>query len=75
MSTGDTIKKVIESLKAKGANNVAAAFTHGVLSGEDAAAGLYRAGANYLISTNTINNEFSRVDVGPIIAAKLKEMI
>jgi ribose-phosphate pyrophosphokinase len=75
VSTGDTIKKVIESLRAKGANKIAAAFTHGVLSGEDAAAGLYRAGATYLISTNTINNEFSRVDVGPIIAQKLKELL
>ena len=43
VSTGDTIMKVIESLRAKGANKIAAAFTHGVLSGEDAAAGLYRA--------------------------------
>jgi ribose-phosphate pyrophosphokinase len=75
VSTGDTIKKVIESLRAKGASRIAAAFTHGVLSGEDAAAGLYRAGATYLISTNTINNEFSRVDVGPVIAQKLKEII
>lgn len=75
VSTGDTIKNVIESLRAKGANKIAAAFTHGVLSGEDAAAGLYRAGATYLISTNTINNEFSRVDVGPIIAKKLKEIL
>jgi ribose-phosphate pyrophosphokinase len=75
VSTGDTIKKVIESLRAKGANEIAAAFTHGVLSGEDAAAGLYRAGATYLISTNTIDNEFSRVNVGPIIASKLKELL
>jgi len=75
VSTGDTIMKVISSLKSKGANRIAAAFTHGVLSGEDAAAGLYRAGADYLISTNTINNEFSRVDVGPIIAEKLKEIL
>jgi ribose-phosphate pyrophosphokinase len=75
VSTGDTIKKVIESLRAKGADRIAAAFTHGVLSGEDAAAGLYRAGANYLISTNTIDNEFSRVNVGPIIAQKLKELL
>ena len=45
VSTGDTIKKVIASLRAKGANKIIAAFTHGVLSGEDAAAGLYRAGA------------------------------
>jgi len=75
VSTGDTIKKVVSSLRSKGANKIAAAFTHGVLSGEDAAAGLYRAGATYLISTNTINNEFSRVDVGPIIAQKLKELL
>jgi ribose-phosphate pyrophosphokinase len=75
VSTGDTIKKVIESLRAKGANKIAAAFTHGVLSGEDAAAGLYRAGADYLVSANTINNEFSRVDVGPVIAQKLKELL
>jgi ribose-phosphate pyrophosphokinase len=75
VSTGDTIKKVIESLKAKGANKIAAAFTHGVLSGEDAAAGLYRAGATHLISTNTINNEFSRVDVGPVIAKKIREIL
>ncbi len=75
VSTGDTIMKVIESLRAKGADRIAAAFTHGVLSGEDAAAGLYRAGATHLISTNTIDNEFSRGDVGPIVAARLKELL
>lgn len=75
VSTGGTIKQVIESLRALGANKIMAAFTHGVLSDEDAAAGLFRAGATYLVSTNTINNEFSRVDVSPVIAQKLKEIL
>jgi ribose-phosphate pyrophosphokinase len=75
VSTGGTIKEVIESLRLRGAGKIMAAFTHGVLSDEDAAAGLYRAGATYLVSTNTINNEFSRVDVSPVIAQKLREML
>jgi ribose-phosphate pyrophosphokinase len=75
VSTGETIKQVIESLRDMNANKIMAAFTHGVLSDEDAAAGLYRAGATYLVSTNTINNEFSRVDVSPVIARKLKEIL
>lgn len=75
VSTGGTIKEVVSSVRSKGANKVVAAFTHGVLSDEDAVPGLYRAGVSELISTNTINNEFSRVDVAPILARKLKEMI
>lgn len=75
VSTGVTIRRTIESLRAQGARTIAAAFTHGVLSGGDAAAGLYRAGADFLVSTNTIDNEFSRVDVGPVIAAGLREIL
>jgi ribose-phosphate pyrophosphokinase len=74
VSTGCTMVEVIRSMKEHGASRIEAAFTHGVLAGGSGAS-LLRAGASRLISTNTINNEFSIVDVSPAIAERLKEIL
>jgi ribose-phosphate pyrophosphokinase len=75
VSTGGTIMEVIKSLKAQGANKITAACTHAVLSDIDTLTGLFRAGMDEFIATNTINNEFGIVDVSGIIADKLKAIV
>jgi ribose-phosphate pyrophosphokinase len=74
VSTGGTMMDVIRSLKAQGAKRITAACTHAVLSDIDTLTGLFRAGMDEFISTNTINNEFGIVDVSRVIADKLKEI-
>jgi ribose-phosphate pyrophosphokinase len=75
VSTGGTVMEVIKSLKAQGAGRITAACTHAVLSDIDTLTGLFRAGMDEFIATNTINNEFGIVDVSGIIADKLKEIV
>ena len=75
VSTGGTMMEVIKSLKAQGAQHITAACTHAVLSDIDTLTGLFRAGMDEFLSTNTINNEFGIVDVSGIIAEKLKEIL
>ncbi len=72
VSTGGTIMDVIKSLRAQGAMRVNVACTHAVLSDIDSLTGLFRAGMDEFVSTNTINNEFGIVDVSGLIADKLK---
>jgi len=67
--------EVIKSLKARGAKKITAACTHAVLSDIDTLTGLFRAGMDEFIATNTINNEFGVVDVSGIIAEKLQEIV
>ncbi len=75
VSTGGTIMEVIKSLKAQGAGKITAACTHAVLSDIDTLTGLFRAGMDEFIATNTINNEFGIVDVSGIIADRLQEIV
>lgn len=75
VSTGGTIMEVIRSLRAQGAGKIMAACTHAVLSDIDTLTGLFRAGMDEFIATNTINNEFGVVDVSSVIAEKLKEIV
>jgi ribose-phosphate pyrophosphokinase len=75
VSTGGTMMEVIRSLKAQGADHITAACIHAVLSDIDTLTGLFRAGMDGFIATNTINNEFGIVDVSGIVADKLKEIM
>ncbi|HMK45887.1 MAG TPA: ribose-phosphate diphosphokinase [Methanocella sp.] len=68
VSTGGTMMQVIRSLRDQGALRITAACTHAVLSDIDTLTGLFRAGMDEFISTNTINNEFGITDVSGIIA-------
>jgi phosphoribosylpyrophosphate synthetase len=67
--------EVIKSLKAQGAGKITAACTHAVLSDIDTLTGLFRAGMDEFIATNTINNEFGIVDVSGVIADRLKAIV
>ncbi|MCD1293572.1 ribose-phosphate pyrophosphokinase [Methanocella sp. CWC-04] len=75
VSTGGTMMEVIGSLRSQGANKITAAFTHAVLSDIDTLTGLFRAGVNELISTNSINNEFGTLDLSYELSRKLKEIL
>lgn len=74
ISTGGTMAKAISELKKQGAKDVTAACTHGLFTG-DAINKIISAGCNKIISTNTIQNKFSIVDVAPCIAKSIRKNI
>jgi len=66
ISTGGTMAKSIKELKKQGAKNVIVACTHGLFAG-DAIKNLKSAGCNEIISTNTIQNDYSKVKISSCI--------
>ena len=66
ISTGGTMAKSIQELKKHGAKNVFVACTHGLFAG-NAVKKLDSAGCDEIISTDTIENEFSKVKTAPCI--------
>ncbi len=67
ISTGGTMAKSIRELKKQGAKKVSAACTHGLFVG-GAKEKLLSAGCDEIISTDTIEDEFSKVKTAPCIA-------
>ena len=67
ISTGGTMAQSIKEFKRQGAKKVSVACTHGLFIGE-AKEKLLSAGCDEVISTDTIENEFSKVKVAPCIA-------
>ncbi|UCD14142.1 MAG: ribose-phosphate diphosphokinase [Thermoplasmatales archaeon] len=67
ISTGGTMAQSINELKRQGAKKVSVACTHGLFVGE-AKEKLLSAGCDEIISTDTIENEFSKVRAAPCIA-------
>ncbi len=72
ISTGGTMAKSIEQLKNQGAKQVLVACTHGLFACNSIEK-LKKAGCDEIISTNTIENKFNKVDVSPCISNKLKK--
>lgn len=70
ISTGGTMAKAIKELKRQGAKRVSVACTHGLFVG-GAKEKLFSARCDEIISTDTIENEFSKVRVAPCIAEVL----
>jgi ribose-phosphate pyrophosphokinase len=66
ISTGGTMAKSINQLKKHGANNVFVACTHGLFAG-DAVKKLINSGCSEIISTDTIQSDFSKVKISPSI--------
>ena len=66
ISTGGTMATSIRELKNQGAKHVFIACTHGVFAGS-AKEKLLKAGCDDIISTNSIENEFSKVSVAPCL--------
>jgi ribose-phosphate pyrophosphokinase len=73
ISSGGTMAKAIEALKLQGADRVAAACTH-VLYMPGAEEKIRTAGADPILSTDTIESPFSKVSVAGLIADKLREI-
>ena len=70
ISTGDTMAKSIKELKKQGAKKVTVACTHGLFIA-GAKEKLLDADCDEIISTDTINSDFSKVSVAECIAAAL----
>ncbi len=69
ISTGGTMAKSIRELKKQGAKKVSVACTHGLFVG-GAKEKLISAGCDEIISTDTIEDEFSKVKAASCIAEK-----
>ena len=74
ISTGGTMAQSIKELKNQGAKRVLVACTHGLFVG-GAKEKLFSAGCDEIISTDTIENEFSKVGSASSIAKCLSEKI
>jgi ribose-phosphate pyrophosphokinase len=72
ISTGGTMAKSINQLKKHGAKNVYVACTHGLFAG-DAVKKLVNSGCNEIISTDTIQSDYSKVKISPCIAPFFKK--
>lgn len=73
ISTGSTMAKAIKELKKQGAKKILVACTHGLFI-NGAKEKLTSAGCDEIISTDTIENEFSKVKVAPTIVKSLLKM-
>ncbi len=73
INTGGTMVKVCELLRKNGASKVISAGIHGLFVG-NAAEKLEKAKVDEIISTDTIENKFSKVSVAPLIAEEIKRL-
>ncbi len=74
ISTGGTIALAATSVLKQGARRVIVGCTHPLLIG-NAREKLRKAGVNYLVATDTIPSEYSKVTVAPVIAKLLKKIL
>lgn len=65
ITTGNTIIKTSEILRSRNANNIYVMCTHALLL-DDTASKLQNAGITEIISTNSIPNKFSKVDLSEL---------
>ena len=73
ISTGGTMAKSIKELKKQGAKEVSVACTHGLFVG-GAKEKLLSAGCDEIISSDTIENDFSKVKAAPCITELLSKI-
>lgn len=71
ISTGGTMAKSIKELRKQGASKVFVSCTHGLFA-DSAIKKLKSAGCNEIISTDTIENDYSKVKIASTIAELLK---
>jgi ribose-phosphate pyrophosphokinase len=70
ISTGGTMAKSINELRKQGADKVFVSCTHGLFAG-DAIKKLKSAGCDEIISTDTIENDYSKVKIASTISKSL----
>ena len=73
ISTGGTMALSIQELKNNGAKKIIASCTHGLFAG-NAVNKLMSAGCDEIISTDTIQSQFSKVKIAPSIVHVLKNL-
>ncbi|MBI2675940.1 MAG: ribose-phosphate diphosphokinase [Candidatus Aenigmarchaeota archaeon] len=73
VSTGGTMAKACDMMRRKGAKRVISACIHGLFV-DGAVKKLENAGADEIISTDTIESGFSKVSVAPLIAGVVKKI-
>lgn len=74
ISTGGTMALSIQELKKHGAKKVSVACTHGLFAG-DAIKKLNSAGCDEIISTDTIQSDYSKVGVSPSLIPFFNKLI
>ncbi len=74
VSSGGTIVKVAEECLRSGAKSVSMAFVHGLLV-ENAIKKLMLINPKKIVSTNTVENRFERVNVVPLISKFVKKRL
>ncbi len=70
ISTGGTMVKAIKNIKRQGAKKIFAACTHGLFVGK-AIERMKKAGCDEILATDTVESDYSRISVAPIIAKVL----
>jgi ribose-phosphate pyrophosphokinase len=73
ISSGGTTAAAVRGLKNQGAERVAAACTHGLFMG-DAERRILEAGADLLLSTDTVRTRLSQVTVAGLLAGHLEKI-
>lgn len=73
ISTGGTMETAVKMIQAQGAKRIVAACTHPLLIG-GAYTNILRAGAEALISTNSIESPVSVVSIAPILAKAISDL-
>jgi ribose-phosphate pyrophosphokinase len=74
ISSGTTLERAIAALANAGLGTAACLCIHGLFAG-DAEQRLRAAGAGELISTNTIAHDSNRIDVTPLLAGAVRELL
>ncbi|MCD6513142.1 MAG: ribose-phosphate diphosphokinase [Thermoplasmata archaeon] len=67
ISTGGTMREAIKQIKAQGANKIHVACIHGLFIG-NADEKILQAGADEIVTTDTIESAYSKVSIAPLIA-------
>jgi ribose-phosphate pyrophosphokinase len=74
ISSGGTMASAISGLKSQGAARVAATCIHGLFIGNSVKK-IVESGADLLVSTDTVESDYSKVSIAPLIGEYLKEYI
>ena len=73
ISSGGTMAKAVAGLKRQGAGRIAASCTHALFMG-DAERRIRDAGADIIVSTDTVETEYSKVTVADLVSEHLRKI-
>ena len=73
ISSGGTMAQAVAGLRSQGARRIAAACTHALFMG-DADNRIREAGADIIVSTDTVETEYSKVSVAGLVSEHLKKI-